>query len=430
MLSQWSIILFLLALAGGTIIPERQALGSGFPPSDLHTSSADRSRQYFTPEEINRGRDYARGRYVLYGVRMALTLGLFGLLTLSPLSARIRDLSVSVAGGRVWLTIAVYGLLVALLYYAVTLPVSLYGSFLREHTFGLSRQSFASWAWDYTKGALINAGILLPLLMLLYAFIRWDPVRWYLSAWVILVLVMSLIAELSPILLDPLFHTFRPVQDKALVERLRALTDRAGLTVGSILEIDASQKTNKTNAYFTGLGRTRRIVLYDTLIATSTPEEVELIVAHEVGHWRRHHIWKGMAISAASALAAMWLIARLLNTAADSGRFGFIHPADPMSLPFLLLLFLALTILTTPIQVAISRSFEREADLESLRLSANPEAFIASEVKLARANLADIEPPRAMVWLLYTHPPVLDRIAMAESFRAKQGQRRGEIDDR
>ncbi len=422
MLSHWSIFLFLLALAGATIIPERQALGSGSPPSDLRPSSADRARQYFTPEEINRGRDYARGRYLLYGVRTALTLGLFGLLTMSPLSARIRDLSVSLASGRVWLTIAVYGLLVALLYYAVTFPVSLYGSFLREHAFGLSRQSFASWAWDYTKGALINAAILLPLLMLLYAFIRWDPVRWYLSAWVILVLVMGLVAELSPILLDPLFHAFRPVQDKALVERLRALTDRAGLTVGPILEIDASQKTNKTNAYFTGLGRTRRIVLYDTLIAGSTPEEVELIVAHEVGHWRRHHTWKGMAISAASALAALWLIARLLNTAADSGRFGFIHPADPVSLPFLLLLFLALTILTTPIQVAISRSFEREADLESLRLSANPEAFIASEVKLAMANLADIEPPRAMVWLLYTHPPVLERIAMAEAFREKQGQ--------
>jgi STE24 endopeptidase len=430
MLLHWSIPLFLLAIAGATISLEKQALGSKPPSSDSRPSSADRARQYFTSEEIDKGRAYARGRYLLYGVRMALTLGLFGIMALSPLSARIRDLSVSVASGRVWLTIAMYGLLVTLLYYAVTFPVSLYGGFLREHTFGLSRQSGASWAWDYTKGALINAGILLPLLMLLYAFIRWDPVHWYLSAWVILVLVMGLVAELSPILLDPLFHTFRPVQDKALVERLRALTDRAGLTVGPILEIDASQKTAKTNAYFTGLGRTRRIVLYDTLIASSTPEEVELVVAHELGHWRRHHTWKGMAISAASALAAMWLIARLLNTAAHSGRFGFIHPADPVSLPFLLLLFLALTILMTPIQVAISRSFEREADLESLRLSANPRAFIAAEVKLAKANLADIEPTRPMVWLLYTHPPVLERIAMAESFRAKQGQRRGEIDDR
>lgn len=422
MLPQWSILLFLLALAGATIWLERPALGSGSLPANLRPSIVEKAGQYFTGEERARGRAYAGGRYLLYGVRMAVTLGLCGLLVMSPLSARIRDLSVSVAGGRVWLTIGIFGLLVALLYYAVTFPVSLYGNFFREHAFGLSRQAFAAWVWDYAKGALINAVILLPLLIVLYAFIRWDPIRWYLPAWVIVVLMMALIAELSPILLDPLFHTFRPVQDKGLVERLRTLTERAGLTVGPILEIDAGQKTTKTNAYFTGLGRARRIVLFDTLLATSTPEEVELVVAHELGHWRRHHIWKGMAISVASALAVMWLIARLLNAAADSGRFGFIHPADPVSLPLLLLLLLAITTLTMPIQVAISRSFEREADLESLRLTANPKAFIASEVALARANLADIEPPRAMVWLLYTHPPVLERIAMAEAFRAKQKQ--------
>src|SRR5574337_19427 len=412
MSSQWSLLMLLLALVAAAISLDRQALGGDDPRSDPHVSFADKARQYFTAQELATGTTYARGQYLLYGVRTALTLGLFALLTLSPLSAKIRDLSVSVAGGRVWLTIGVFGLLLALLYHAVIFPVSLYGNFLREHTFGLSRQTFAAWAWDYTKGILITAGILLPLLILLYTFIRRDPVRWYLPVWVIVILVMSLLAELSPILLDPLFHTFRPVQNKELVERIRALTDRAGLTVGPILEMDASRKTTKTNAYFTGLGRARRIVLYDTLIATSTPEEVELVVAHELGHWRRHHIWKGMAISAVSALAAMWLIARLLNVAADSGRFGFIHPADPVSLPFLLLLLLVLTILTTPIQMAISRSFERDADLESLRLTDNPEAFIASEVTLARSNLADIEPPRVIVWLLYTHPPVLERIAM------------------
>ena len=423
MVSQWLLLLFVLpALAVATISLDRRALGGDAPPSDPRVSFTDKARQYFTAEELDKGRAYARGRYLLYGARMALTLGLFGLLTLSPLSARIRDLSVSVAGGRVWLTIGVFGLLLALLYHAITFPVSLYGSFLREHTFGLSRQTFAAWAWDYTKGTLINVGILLPLLIVLYTCIRWDPVRWYLPVWIVVVLVMSLLAELSPILFDPLFHTFRPVQDTALVERLRALTDRAGLRVGPILEMDASRKTTKTNAYFTGFGRARRIVLYDTLLAASAPEEVELVVAHELGHWRRHHIWKGMAISATSALAALWLIARLLNTAADSGRFGFVHPADPVSLPLLLLLLLILTILTTPIQMAISRSFEREADRESLRLTANPKAFIASEVTLARSNLADIDPPRVVVWLLYTHPPVLERIAVAEAFRADQGQ--------
>lgn len=422
MLSQWSMLLLVLALAGATISLERQALPKGSSPSALHIPSANKARQYFSPEELARGRAYARGRYLLYGLRMALTLGLFGLLTLTPPSTWIRDLSVSVAGGRVWLTIAMYGLWVALLYHAVTFPISLYGNFLREHTFGLSSQTFASWAWDYTKGTLISAGIMLPLLILLYAFIRRDPVRWYLPAWAVGVLVVALIAELSPILLDPLFHTFRPVQDRGLVERIRTLADRAGLRVGPILEMDASHKTRKTNAYFTGLGRARRIVLYDTLISTSTPEEVELVVAHELGHWKRHHIWKGLAISAASGLAALWLIARLLHAAADSGRFGFIHPADPVSLPFLLLSLLVLNLVTIPIQAAISRAFEREADIESLRLTDNPEAFIISEVKLARANFADIEPPKAIVWLMYTHPPVLERIAMAEAFRARQGQ--------
>jgi STE24 endopeptidase len=418
MFSHWSMLLFLLLpLAGPTVTSEARAFPGEPPVSDLHTSSTDKARQYFTADDIARGRAYAGGRRVLYFLRLALTLALFGLLSLPTVSSRLRDLSVSIAGGRVWLTIAVFGLLLGLLYVVVTFPLSLYGSFLREHAFGLSTQSFASWAWDYAKGALISTGIMLPLLVLLYSLIRWNANRWYVPAWVVSVAVMALMAELSPILFDPLFHTFRPVTDRGLVERIRTLSDRAGLRVGPILEMDASRQTKKTNAYFTGLGRTRRVVLYDTLIATSTPEEVGLVLAHELGHWRRHHIWKGIAMGAASMLAALWVIARLLNAAANSGRFGFIHPADIVSLPLLLLSFLVLNIVTMPAQTAVSRAFEREADLESLRLTNSPDVFIASEVTLARTNLADIEPPKAIVWLLYTHPPVLERIAMAEAYR-------------
>lgn len=420
MLSQWSWLLFLLALAASTIMLEEQAFPKVTSASGAHTSPSEKARQYFSAEEIAKGRAYARGRYILVSLRLAVTLGLFALLTLTPLAGKIRDLGVSAADGRVWLTIAVFGLLLGLLYYAATFPLSLYSAFLREHAFGLSTQTFRSWAWDYAKQALISTGITLPLLILLYALIRWSPHRWYLPAWVVIVAVMALMTELAPILIDPLFHTFRPVQDPALVERIHTLTDRAGLRAGSILEVDASRRTKKTNAYFTGLGGTRRVVLYDTLITTSTPEEVELVLAHELGHWRRHHIWKGIALGAASTLAALWLIARLLNAAAGSGRFGFIHPADVVSLPLMLLAFAVLNIGTMPIQVAISRAFEREADLESLRLTGNPEAFIASEVTLARANLADIQPPRVIVWFLYTHPPVLERIAMAEAYSRKE----------
>src|SRR5574337_2139447 len=209
MVSQWPLLLVVSALALAAISVDRQALGGVAPPSDPRPSFADTARRYFSAEELARGRVYARGRYLLYGLRTVVTLGLFALLTLSPLSEKIRDLSVSLAGGRVWLTVGVFGLRLALLYHAVTFPISLYGGFLREHTFGLSRQTCTAWVWDYTKGTLINAAILLPLLILLYSVIRWDPVRWCLPAWVVVVVVMSLLAELSPILVDPLFHTFR-----------------------------------------------------------------------------------------------------------------------------------------------------------------------------------------------------------------------------
>src|SRR3990172_1904066 len=175
MFSHWSMLFFLLLpLAGATISFEARALPGEPPASGLHTSSTDKARQYFTADDIARGRAYAGGRRLLYFLRLALTLALFGVLSLPTVSSRLRDISVSIAGGRVWLTIAVFGLIVGLLYFVVTFPLNLYGNFLREHTFGLSTQGFASWAWDHTKAALIGTGIMLPLLVLLYSLIRWN----------------------------------------------------------------------------------------------------------------------------------------------------------------------------------------------------------------------------------------------------------------
>jgi STE24 endopeptidase len=420
MLTHSLIVLLLLGFAAAAALVEGQ-VGPKVPPtSEVRASPAEKAREHFTADELTRGRSYTRGRYLLFALRLALTLGLLAVLALTRLSTTLHDLSVSAAGGRVWLTVLIFGLLVSLLYFAVMFPLSLYGGYLREHAFGLSTQGLASWALDYAKGALIGTVIVLPLVVLVYQLIRWSPERWYLPAWGAAVIVMGLMAELSPLLIDPLFHTFKPVEDRRLLERIRSLTDRAGLEVGPVLEMDASRKTKKTNAYFTGLGRARRVVLYDTLVATSQPEEVELVLAHELGHWRHHHTWKGMALGAVSTLLALWFIAGLLNAAAASGRFGFIHPADVRSLPLLLLSLFLLNTMTMPIQHGISRAFERQADLESLRLTNNADAFIATEVSLARANLSDLDPPKPVVWLLYTHPPVLERIAMAERFRAGQ----------
>jgi STE24 endopeptidase len=423
MLSISSLLVPLLALSAAAAALEGHGLAEPSRRLVQPAQTSETAARYFTQEEIARGRAYARGRYALYLLRAAMTIGLCAVLVLTPLSGRIHDLSVSAAGGRVWLTVAIYGLLLGLLYYAIMAPLSLYGSFIREHAFGLSTQGLRSWSLDYLKSALLATGLALPLLVLLYALIRWTPKYWYLPAWATIVVVMAAVTELSPVLIDPLFHTFRPVEDPSLRTRIGALTDRAGLQVGPILVMDASRRTRKTNAYFTGLGRTRRIVLYDTLVETATPDEVELVLAHELGHWKRRHIWKGLGLSAAGLLAGLWAVSRLVGDAAASGRFGFVHPADVRSLPLLVLLLVIFNVVTMPVQQAISRAFEREADLASLHLTNNPDAFIASEIGLARANLADIHPPKAVVWFLYSHPPVLERIAMAEAYRPTGGHR-------
>ena len=185
-----------------------------------------------------------------------------------------------------------------------------------------------------------------------------------------------------------------------------------------VYQADASRRTRKGNAYFTGLGATKRIVLYDTLITQSDPEAVELVLAHEMGHWAHAHIWKGIALTLVGMGFALWCGARVLAWAGARGAFHLAGPADVAGLPLFLLLLFVLNLASLPLQSAISRHFERQADRASLELTKNPAAFIRAEVDLARTNLADLDPPPALVWLLYTHPPVAERIRMAEAFGA------------
>jgi STE24 endopeptidase len=187
--------------------------------------------------------------------------------------------------------------------------------------------------------------------------------------------------------------------------------------VDQVYESDASRRTTKGNAYFTGLGATKRIVIYDTLVRRSDPEEVELVLAHEMGHWKHADIWKGIGLSLIGLFVALWVGARAVEWAARRPVFHLAGPADVAGLPVFLLAVSLLSLASMPLQNAISRHFEREADRASLVLTGNPAAFIRSEVSLARSNLSDLTPPRPLVWLFYSHPPVMARIRMAEEYR-------------
>lgn len=373
----------------------------------------DMAIRYFTAEEIARGKSYMGGRYILFGVRSAMTLGFFTLLTFTPLARALRDLSAAWAGNRPWLTLTVYATLLLLLYHLVVLPMELYRGYFREHAYGLSTQGLAAWLKDWGKGLLLEGVLLLPTVSVLYLMIRRDPLRWFLPAAGVLGGLILLLTFLAPIVIDPLFYTFTPLRDSDLKARVLRLAERAAIPVEEVLEVDASRRTVKANAYVTGFGRTKRIVLYDTLLKRSSADEVEVVLAHEMGHRIHHHLWKGVGLSILGLFFALAIVALTLRWATVRGLLT--HPADPAGLPLLVLTVLALSLVTLPARNAISRHFERQADVAALHLSGNREAYIKVEIDLARSNLSDIIPPRWAVLLLYTHPPVLDRIAVADT---------------
>ena len=383
---------------------------------------AAEAARYFTPQEILRGRAYTRGREVLALAGLGLRLAALAILVFTPLSAALRDAALA-WGRRPWAAGLLYGALVLALLLAARFPLALYGGFLRERTWGLGTQSFAAWLADYAKGALLLAAIVLPAASGLWGLMRAAPRGWPWVAGAATALLAAALTFLAPVVIDPLFHSFRPLQDPALERDVRALAARAGLPVDQVLEADASRRTTKTNAYFTGLGGTRRIVLYDTLVRTAPPDEVRMVVAHEMGHWRHHHIWKGIGLGAAAGFLAWGIAAWVLRWAAARPAFRLAGPDDLAGLALIVLVLVVLDAATLPLQNAVSRAFEREADRTSLELTGDPAAFIRGEVTLARTNLAEVAPPRPMVWLLYTHPPVLERIAAAEAYARRGAER-------
>jgi STE24 endopeptidase len=377
---------------------------------------------HFTPEDVARGQAYTQGRYWLFAAGTLLRLALLVFLVATPASAALRNLAVRMTPAHPAVAAAAYIALLALAFEIITLPLGYYAGFVREHAFGLSTQTAGAWLVDRVKGAAISLALAVPLGSLLALLWRRYPGRWVMPAWVLGGLAAVLLVALAPVVIDPLFNTIRPLQDSALRQRVLALADRAGLAVEQVYEADASRRTKKGNAYFTGLGATKRIVLYDNLVARSDPAAVELVLAHEMGHWKHAHIWKGIGLALAGLAVLLWCGARVLAWATERRAFHLAGPADVAGLPLFLLVLFVLNLVGLPVQNAVSRHFEREADWTSLELTGDSAAFVRSEIDLARSNLADLNPPRPVVWLLYTHPPVAERIRMADAFAAKPSQ--------
>ena len=287
----------------------------------------------------------------------------------------------------------------------LSLPLDFYRGYTVEHRFALSAQTAASWFADYGKSFLIGFVISAAALIGFYFLITRHPLHWWLPAGLVFSLFLLLSAYLYPLLIEPLFFRFAPLEDEPLLEGITALAGRAGIEVDRVLVADAGRRTSKANAYFSGMGRTKRIVVYDTLLDNFTPEEVLAVIAHEMGHWRHHHLWREIMISAAASFLALYALYRLLQGAG-------LH-ADFRALPAALLFFALLSLAAAPAQNAYSRSLEHEADRTAFDLAGDPAPFVSLYRKLALSNLSVAQPHPLLKAALYTHPPLLERIDAA-----------------
>jgi STE24 endopeptidase len=290
----------------------------------------------------------------------------------------------------------------------ILLPLSYYRGYIIEHRFGLSNQTNAMWFSDYFKENGIS--ILLSSLGMtgIYALMVYVPRYWWIISAAVMAVFFVAITYLYPILIDPLFYKFKELEDKHLQEEIISIADRAGIKVKKVLVADASRKTVKANAYFAGVGGSRRIVIYDNLLNNFTDEEALNVIAHEMGHWYHGHIFKNIIMGIASGTIGLFIINLIFIR---SGMIG-----DFRSILIIIIFISLISFLLLPAQNAISRSFERQADNFALQATGNSEAQVGLMVKLAVANLSNVKPANYIKYFLYSHPSIMERIETAKSF--------------
>jgi STE24 endopeptidase len=366
--------------------------------------------QPFTAEEVDRSRRYHRPLYLVSVLSIGIDLALLALLTFGPLGDRLYS---TTDGWPWWGRTICFALTVVALTSVAGWPLSYWAGYVHEHEWGFSTQTRGAWLADRLKGLAVGLVITGAALLGFVAAAHWWPTWWpavVAAAASGLVLLLGLVA---PLVLEPLFNRFRPLDDRALAGDLSALADRAGVPVREVLVADASRRTKKVNAYVSGLGRTRRVVVYDTLLDQADRRELRLVVAHELGHRRKQHVAQGTILGMAGAAVYAVLAWALLESGSVKDALGVAGAGDPRVIPFLLLLGSVLGLVASPLGSALSRHWEREADAFSIELTGDRDAFVSTHRRLALSNLSDLDPPRLAYLAWFSHPTPPERIASA-----------------
>lgn len=298
----------------------------------------------------------------------------------------------------------------------LSIPFSLYHTFKIENKYGFNAMTSRLWVSDFIKTLLISTVMLSLVTFAGFWLIQWSPHYWWFWVWGFLFIFSIFILYISPYIIEPLFNKFTPIEDESLKERILKLTNKAGIHASRILRIDASKRSKHTNAYFTGIGKTKRIVLYDTLLASMSQTEILSVLAHEIGHWKKKHMLKMIIAFEVFSFIALYLSFKIIQS--DFLVTLFHVSSNTLYAKFIILAFLTdiLSLLFTPCVSYFMRRHERLADRASYELTKDPESMASALIKLSKENLTNLYPHPLYVTLYYSHPPILERIRYLKGF--------------
>ncbi len=291
-------------------------------------------------------------------------------------------------------------------------PVKYYSGFYLEHKYNLSNQTFAKWIWEGLKGILVSSVIGIPILLFFFYSLNKFEQLWWLPFAIALFLISVVLARIVPIIILPIFYKVTPIENEELKTRISNLAKDAGIKVENVFKFDMSKNTKKANAAFTGIGKSKRILLGDTLLDNYTDDEIETVIAHELGHYKKKHIIKNIIIGTVSSFVTLFLIAVLYRV--SIGWFGFESISNIAALPLLTLWAMLIGLVQSPLSNILSRKYEYEADEYAIKSTSKADAFISTLNKLNDQNLGDKDPHPFVEWFFYSHPSVKKRISAIE----------------
>ena len=412
---------FCVALCLGSVAATEQPASNAATAVVSEGSRAVDEGPVAVPEPSEKALSYYRSGNVLWVGQVLWGLLVPAALLFTGFSARLRTLAKRL--GRKWLfVVAIYAILFGVITFVLDLPLAYYSEFVRQHAYGLSNQTFAKWLGDTLKSLMVSLIMLVIVIPGIYFFLKKSPRRWWLWTGLAAIPFIVLVLLIAPIWIDPLFNKFGPMKDKALETQILALADRAGIAGGRVFEVDKSVDTKAVNAYVTGFGQSKRIVLWDTIIAKLDRRELLFVMGHEMGHYVLGHIPKTIAF------LSLLIMATLFAAHVTAGgilrrwreRIGFAELSDVASLPLILLLAGLFSLIVTPLTMAHSRLQERQADRFGLEITRDNHSAATAFVKLQTENLGIPRPGWLYKLWRSSHPPIGERIDFCNSYRPWQ----------